>query len=587
MKLLHLLALFFLLKHGSAVTEYYVWSNTSAACPTESCLTFNEYVNDTETYFTSNTSFIFLEGEHYLDSALVVDGKSGITMRVSTNAGVTITLSPNAVIRFQDSQAFVMSSLKIHNPGSDQYESALELVDSQNMQLVSITFEKILEVVQPSRAVLVHKSTARLSDCSFLNGSLGIEDTFAANISGGAILIKYSTVEFLGRADFVGNLAATGGAIAAADSALSFSGNVSFARNTAECGGALYIQSSDVQLLANIAFESNSASLFGGAIVVQHQSNLTAYGNLTCTSNTAEAGGAIYIHSSDFQLLANIILEDNRASVRGGAILAQNQSNLSISGDVAFSNNSARKGGAVYIEASDVQLLSNTVFENNSANRLGGAIHTSEGRLTLSGNITFTGNMATRGGGLALRTGAEVLCKNTSEVIFLRNTAEIGGAVYTVLSDLQLLGNTAFESNSATYSGGAIRATSGGISLYGNTTFTRNTAPRGGGMTLVGGARLHFLLHIPLKVTFLRNVGETGGAIFTDDFTSLCSNSKSACFFDVDLPVSIANTYPLLNNLHLNFSLNSASQSGPVIYGGNLENCLVNNLPVGSGLFLL
>ena len=367
----------------------------------------------------------------------------------------------------------------------------------------------------------------------------------------------------------------------------------------------MYIEASDVQLLGNIVLENNSAYIYGGAIYTSEgrltlSGTTTSTGNMTTNSaflisgnvsfanNSAKyGGGAIYIHSSDIQQLTNIILEDNRASVRGGAILAQNQSNLSISGDVAFTNNSARKGGAVYIEASDVQLLSNTVFENNSANRLGGAIHTSEGRLTLSGNITFTGNMATRGGGLALRTGAEVLCKNTSEVIFLRNTAEIGGAVYTVLSDLQLLGNTAFESNSATYSGGAIRATSGGISLSGNTTFTRNTASRGGGMTLVGGARLHFLLHIPLKVTFLRNVGETGGAIFTDDFTSLCSNSKSACFFDVDLPVSIANTYPLLNNLHLNFSLNSASQSGPVMYGGNLENCLVNNLPVGSGLFLL
>ena len=587
MKLLHLLALFFSLQPGSAVSEYYVRSDTSTACPTESCLTFNEYVNDTETYFTSNTSFIFLEGEHYLDSALVVDGKSGITMKASTNAGVTIIFSSNAVIRFQYSQAFVMSSLKIHHPGSDQYESALELVDSQNMQLVSITFKKILEVVQPSRAVLVHKSTARISDCSFLNGSLGIEDIFAANISGGAVLIKYSTVEFLGHANFVGNSAAEGGAITAVDSALSLSGNVRFARNTAECGGAMYIQTSDVQMLANIAFESNSASLFGGAIVVQHQSNLTTYGNLTCTSNTAGRGGAIYIQSSAVQLLANIAFEDNTASWNGGAIAAKDQSNMSINGDMTFTNNSAGNGGAVYIEASDVQLLGNTAFVNNSAKWFGGAIHTFEGRLTLSGTTTFTGNKATRGGGLAGHSGAQVLCRNTSEVVFLRNTAEIGGAVYTILSGLQLLGNTAFESNSARYGGGAISATSDGISLSGNTTFTLNTASQGGGMTLVGGARLHFLLHIPLKVTFLRNEANIGGAIFTDDFTSLCSNSKSACFFDVGLPVSAANTYPLLNNLHLNFSLNSARKSGPVIYGGNLENCLVNNLPVGSGFFHL
>ena len=588
MKLLYLLALFLSLRPSSAVTEYYVWSNTSAACPTESCFTFNECVNDTETYFTSNTSFIFLEGEHYLDSALVVDGKSDITMKASANASVYIIFSSNAVIRFQDSQAFVVSLLKICHPGSDRYESALEIVDSQNMQLVSITFEKILEALRPSRAVLVYNSTARISDCSFINGSLGIEDTFAVNISGGAVLIKYSTVDFLGRANFVGNLATDGGAITAADSSLSISGSMIFANNSAEYGGAMYIQSSDVQLLGDIAFENNSASPYGGAIVVQHQSNLTTYGNLTCTRNSAQNGGAMYIHRSAVQLLANIAFVNNTAFMTGGAIFAQDHSSLSISGDMTFANNRANdNGGTVNIEASDVQVLGNAAFENNSAGKFGGAIFITdlEGRLTLSGTSTFTGNMAGRGGGLSLYSGAQVFSRNTSEVIFLRNTANIGGAVDVVFADIWLLGNTAFESNSAKYSGGALRATSGGVSLSGNATFARNTAARGGGIAVESGARLHFLLHVPLQVTFLGNEAKIGGAILTDDLTSLCSSTRSPCFFDVDLPASMADMYSFLNLLHLNFSLNVANRSGPVIYGGNLEHCWVNNL-VG-GLFLL
>ena len=221
----------------------------------------------------------------------------------------------------------------------------------------------------------------------------------------------------------------------------------------------------------------------------------------------------------------------------------------------------------------------NTALVNNIA-PTGGAIYIYKGRLTVSGTTTFTGNMATHGGGLALENGAQMFCQNTSEVIFLRNTAEFGGAVYIGLSDLQLLGITAFKNNSATFSGGAIHATSGGISLSGSTTFTRNTAPRGGGIALGGGARLHLLQHIPLKVTFLRNEGEIGGAIFVDDSISVCSDSPTACFFDVqDILIT--------SNIHLNFSLNSASQSGPVIYGGNLENCLVNNPQIQTGLLFL
>ena len=162
LRLLHLLALFLssFLQPGSAVTEYYVRSNTSAACPTESCLTFNEYVNDTETYFTSNTSFIFLEGEHYLDSALVVNGKSDITMKASTKAIIIISIY--AVIQFQHSQEFVLSSITMHHHGS---ESALKILDSHNMQLTNIKFEKIMI----SRAVHVYNSTARITDCSFFN----------------------------------------------------------------------------------------------------------------------------------------------------------------------------------------------------------------------------------------------------------------------------------------------------------------------------------------------------------------------------------------------------------------------------------
>ena len=471
MRLLHLLALLFCLQLGSAVTEYYVRSNTSAACPTESCLTFNEYVNDTETYFTSNTSFIFLEGEHYLDSALVVDGRSDISMKASANANVAITLSRNVFIQFQDSQAFLMSSITINHLGSDNHRlnSALLFADLHNIQLTSVTFRKIPNVaVLSTRAVRVYNSTARITDCSFFDGSLGMGDT-DANYDGGAVYIEHSTVEFIGYAHFSGNSA----------------------RN-------------------------------GGAILVRY-------------------------------------------------------SNLSICGNMTFTNNSAENGGAIIIITSDVQLLGNTVFEDNSASLTGGAIYTIDGRLTASGTATLTGNMATRGGGLALEGGAKVFCQINFEVIFLRNTAEFGGAIDIELSDLHLLGNTAFENNSAILSGGAFHVISGAISFAGNVTYTCNTASRGGGIALEGNAKLH-LVQTPVRLIFHNNAAEFGGAIFIDNSVSLCSNSRPACFFQIGTDAADIGTDHGMN--HLDLSQNFASQSGPVIYGGNVENCQVNDLPV-------
>ena len=680
MRLLHLLALFLssFLQPGSAVTEYYVQSNTSADCPTESCLTFNEYVNDTDLYFTSNTSFIFLEGEHYLDSALVVDGKSDISMKASANANVIITLSPNAVIRFQDSQALVMSALMMHYHGSDSYnKSALELVDLQNMELINVTFRKFPAAFNSyaMRAVLVDNSTACFTDCSFFDDSLRMVNALDVD-DGGAISINKSTVELLGSVHFTGNSARVGGgaifvqdsnlmingtmtfvnnsaidggavntirsdvrllgdavfknnyalfiggAIVAVESNLSTDGSMTFINNRAEsAGGAIHLSSSDVQLLSNTAFENNSASS-GGAIEAV-KSNLSTDGSMTCIKNNAAAaaGGAIYAYLSDVQLLGNTVFENNSASNFGGAIAA-GESNLSTDGSMTFTNNSADNGGTIYMYKSDVQLLGNTAFENNSAltggaiaamdsnlstdgsvtftnnsaesggvvysilsdlqilgntafvNNFamlsGGAIHARGGSITFWGTTTFKSNRATSGGGLALVGGARAFFQDTLDVVFSYNIAELGGALYSELSDLQVLGNTVFANNSATLSGGAIHALSGSISLAGNTTFTHNTATRGGGVAIEGNAGFYFL-PVPLAVIFIGNAAEIGGAIFVDDSISLCSDSQPACFFDFDT------NEPYIP--YVSFSLNSASKSGPVIYGGNLENCLVIDFP--------
>ena len=46
---------------------YYVSSNTNDDCP-QPCHPLSYYITDTATYFTSSATFIFMEGEHLLDS---------------------------------------------------------------------------------------------------------------------------------------------------------------------------------------------------------------------------------------------------------------------------------------------------------------------------------------------------------------------------------------------------------------------------------------------------------------------------------------------------------------------------------------
>ena len=55
-------------------TEYYVRPTepTNTSCPTQPCLTLNQYVNDSDHYFQSNTVFKFLPGTHHMDRPVTI-----------------------------------------------------------------------------------------------------------------------------------------------------------------------------------------------------------------------------------------------------------------------------------------------------------------------------------------------------------------------------------------------------------------------------------------------------------------------------------------------------------------------------------
>ena len=198
MKLLvFLLALLFVVHSVclvSAKTERYVRSNASTACPVKSCLTLNEYANDSEKYFTSDTSFVFLDGEHYLDSALWVRNKTNISMR-GANVNVTIVLLSNAYFKFTESQEFVLNSLIIHFHGfhSDEglrFSSALIIENCQSFALSNLKFSRYPGAEGLSRAIFLQQSTVDITNSSVSNCK-GVSQ-------GSAIYASRSTINFFG-----------------------------------------------------------------------------------------------------------------------------------------------------------------------------------------------------------------------------------------------------------------------------------------------------------------------------------------------------------------------------------------------------
>ena len=160
-------------------------------------------------------------------------------------------------------------------------------------------------------------------------------------------------------------------------------------------------------------------------------------------------------------------------------------------------------------------------------------------------------------------------------MIFFNNSASAGaggagGAIYAEVSYVQLTGDVTFENNRAVL-GGAIRLISGSVLITGNISFISNFAYiEGGAMGLKG--RTQLLLRSPVVASFNDNEADYfGGAIYS---ASVCSDSRPDCFFAED-------TDSDQRDLHLNFSKNSAPHGGSVIYGENLEHCLVNHTTSG------
>ena len=225
-----------------------------------------------------------------------------------------------------------------------------------------------------------------------------------------------------------------------------------------------------------------------------------------------------------------------------GAIGVVN-SDLMIDGNMSFTNNSAQNGGAVYISVAHLGIAA--VFGILLA------AHGERGSTTVTGTVSYVGN-----------------------------SAKYGGALYIENSYPQLIGNVSFERNSA-LTGGAIYVESGGVTLSGAAIFADNSATRGGGVAVERSARVLFLF--PFEVNFHGNKAEVGGAMFVDDSILLCSDHRPSCFFE--LTATHFAHYSLMDH-QLNISLNSASRSGPAIYGGNLEQCQ-NKVLEKSGIELL
>ena len=478
-------------------------------------------------------------------------------------------------------------------------------------------------VLFPGRGALhIQKSTVRLTGSIFQNNTV---------VSSGVLSVWYNSTITVMNNTFQYNSAGYQGSVLSVwystltvmDNTFQYnpadSGVLWAADQYAHGGGVLDVDESTLTVVDN-TFQYNSA---GSGVLWVGSSTLTVMDN-TFKYNSAGYGGVLTVWHSTLTAMDNTF-QYNTADVFGG-VLNAGYSTLTVMDNTFQYNSAGEDGGVLYVHLSLTVLTGNT-FQKYSAN-LGGIIYMTGGSLNITSN-TFTDSSATLGlGGAIFMTDNSMVSMYGSNIIE-SNTAQYGGGIAALDSQLQLF-NTIFENNTASYGGGLYAhnttcngnalftknvAFEGGGGIYAskstffwteNTTVIKsNSAINGGGLLLSDDSKLYLQPNIAVRL-ISNHANRTGGAIKVEETNPLTycipstnghDVSNSDCFFQIQSRMKsehynafeITSTYSLnkfidsLNVAHImiHFDNNSATEGGTDLYGGNVDSCTLNNATIG------
>ena len=300
--------------------------NDFSECPSDPCLTLDNYTQNLDEFFISNTEFVFLPGNHQIDSQLSLQNLTNVTFRgdLGHNDSV-IVFAPLARINWMNCTNISIVHLVFLLSGTadiDNFFISMQFFRSVNSQLIATTFAGGQSGLH-STAIRCYESSINISNSTFFScssyvgaGIAGYRCSLYSNINlfinnsaefvGGAIAVDHSKVVFIGRNSFVNNTALllSGGAISSLSSKIEMSGNSLFIGNSVTAsilgrGGALWSDGSKLHITDNAYFINNFGGSQGGALYTEYASVLSLSGDIYFEGNTALVnGGGIYLREN-------------------------------------------------------------------------------------------------------------------------------------------------------------------------------------------------------------------------------------------------------------------------------------------------
>ena len=541
-------------KESSTATEnhtqtLYVVVNATQ-CPKNTshpCKLLRTYMQNTDKYFTSNTTMIFYGGTHIAYggavemknvSSFAMIGVGEFTQSQYTSQTENITLwESSSIIKCQGNWSGInftwVRDVLIKNLTftgcyglSDHYKGPLTFDTAWDVTLENVTVRN--NIGFGLHAYRMYGNT-KITNCIFLNNSGNM------NTKGGNSQFWYPACDhsahisitdsyFLnGYASYRGYTrypVATGIAIIVMCTNITFSiSHVKVINNHADMGGNMavtseaYPDTGPVVTIENSQIVSGSAYYGGGLKIWLHMPK-------------GESSGKPNI------LVQNVHFIGNRATADGGALyITANQTKFSRTTaaihiqNCAFTNNSAGSGAAVKIIKHELPRYIK---------------HTSPQFSMVFENCLFSCNFV--------------------------NSMHIQATIVETYSVERItFENCDFTDNNAT----ALSLISSNARFNGVLRFEKNRAVNGGALKFCQSSAMYISNNT--QVLFINNSAHfAGGAIYSE---AQCSATSSPCFFQVLLPQSTDRVQLENLDIILNFTNNRASYTGDAIYGGAIEDC--------------
>ena len=513
------LAFFMLMLSASTHNVPYVKSDNSSplSCPGQPCLTLDQYNQQTETYFTTGSTFVFLAGTHTMDTTVNLTSISEITLRGERNSQVKILCLNEFGILIQNVSILSIEGLVFLSGNTTIGTVALKIIDSSRVLIHNVGFQGSYSFFEFFKGLRITSSdTITVTSCYF-------EGNTADN--GGAIYVTAESNLTLNANTFIGNNATyDGGAIYASGSNLTLSDNM-FSGNTARYGGAMYVTAESNVTISDTAFTHNRAFVNGGAIY-STRSIVSIYGS---TKNSSILSSKGYCRTCD------MITTIPKSIPYEEVIMELNEALCA----THFTNNTAEYGGAMYI-VNSIMLFSGSVimFRYNSANDGGGAMDIEISSVTsYAYNLFFNSNKAYFGGGLKVTLGSNFHTE-VGNMYFLHNSARIGGGgIYADDFLLLLSGNSYFIANTAGSFGGAVYSSglysSGSFTITASAIFIENTARQEGGAISSNWGNFSVSGDIKFVNNTARSCGGmtlgNGGNIRLNDVSAIGNSNSALC----------------------------------------------------------